>query len=78
MQQAAGAAAPLGAEEQRLSTELGQLIAHTLQQAHTLSSFDVTAPAATVRAMEKQLQQHLSRIRSLLADLQYAAEEQET
>lgn len=69
---------PLGAEEQALSNELGQLIQHTLQEATKLAAFDVTAPAGNVRALEQQLQQHLKRIRSLLADLKFAAEEQET
>jgi hypothetical protein len=70
--------APLPAEEQQLSNELGKLIAQTLQDAHKLSTYDASAPAGNVRAMEQQLQQQLKRIRSLLADLQFAAEEQET
>lgn len=69
---------PLGAEEQHLSNQIAQLITQTLQVAGSLSSFEVTAPAENARLLEQQLLLLLKQIRSLLNDLKYAAEEQET
>eukprot|EP00775_Hariotina_reticulata_P011283 gene11283-11433_t len=69
---------PLGAEEQRISTNLSQLTALALQDINTLADVDVAVPRHVVHGLESKVQEQLRKLRSVLLDLQYAAEEQET
>jgi hypothetical protein len=69
---------PLGADEQRISTQLSQLTALALQDIKSLADVDVSVPRHVVHSLESKVQDQLRKLRSVLLDLQYAAEEQET
>ncbi|WIA13039.1 hypothetical protein OEZ85_006647 [Tetradesmus obliquus] len=69
---------PLGADEQRISNAISQIMAAASQDIQQLSVLDVSTPHSAVQALEAKVQDQFRRLRSILQDLQYAAEEQET
>ena len=68
---------PLGAAEQHLCNQLSELTQQVLHGADSLSRVEATA-RSTAKALEEQLAQQLRRLKSLLADLRHAVNEQET
>lgn len=64
--------------EAELSSAVSQLTAAVFADVQALAALDPGAPRAAVQAMEMKLQDGMRQMRSLLAELQYAAEEQET
>jgi hypothetical protein len=69
---------PLGADEQRISNAISQIMAAASQDIQQLACLDVSTPHSAVQALEARVQDQFRRLRSMLQDLQYAAEEQET
>eukprot|EP00878_Enallax_costatus_P018748 GHUV01019754.1.p2 GENE.GHUV01019754.1~~GHUV01019754.1.p2 ORF type:complete len:189 (+),score=47.25 GHUV01019754.1:233-799(+) len=70
--------APLAAEEQALSNSISQLAASVYQDIQALGGLDVAVQATVVQGLTAKVQDQLRKYKSLLSDLQHAAEEQET
>lgn len=70
--------APLAAHEQAISREISQLAATIYQEIQSLAGLDVAVHSSVVQGLTAKVQEQLRCYRSLLSDLQYAAEEQET
>lgn len=69
---------PMGADEQRISNAISQIMAAASQDIQQLSCLDVSTPFSAVQALEAKVQEQFRQLRSKLLDLKYAAEEQET
>ncbi len=67
----------LGAIESELHRQLTSLTQEVLAGAQKLRSYDGTVPRSIAKPLEDQLQQQLRKLKSLLADLIHAANEQE-
>ena len=70
--------APLAVEEQALSNSITQLAASVYQDIQALGGLDVAVQTTVLQGITAKVQDQLRRYRSLLSDLQHAAEEQET
>lgn len=70
--------APLATEEQALSNSISQLAANVYQATQALRALDVAVQSTVVQGLTAKVQEQLRHYRSLLSDLQHAAEEQET
>ena len=68
----------LGPAELELHHQLSNLTQEVLAGAGKLRSYDGTVPRSSAKPLEDQLQQQLRRLKSMLADLTHAANEQET
>lgn len=69
---------PLPAHEQALSREITQLAVNVYQDIQSLAVLDAVVQSSVVQGLTARIQDQLRCYRSLLSDLQYAAEEQET
>ncbi len=64
--------------EAELSSAVAHLTAAVWADVQVLAALEPGAPRSAMQAMEMKLQDALRQLRSMLTELQYAAEEQET